>query len=49
VIAGWREGLALMTEGEKSRFWIPAKLAYDGEVGKPQGMLVFDVELVRVK
>lgn len=49
VIAGWREGLALMTEGEKARLWIPAKLAYDGEAGKPQGMLVFDVELVKIK
>ncbi|MFK7990161.1 MAG: FKBP-type peptidyl-prolyl cis-trans isomerase [Sandaracinaceae bacterium] len=45
VIAGWTEGLQLMVQGEKRRFWIPANLAYEGRRG-PQGMLVFDVELV---
>lgn len=45
VIEGWAEGLQLMVAGEKRRFWIPKELAYDGESGKPQGMLVFDVEL----
>lgn len=49
VIAGWTEGLQLMTEGERVRFWIPERLAYKGEAGKPRGMLVFDVELVRIK
>ena len=48
VIRGWTEGLQLMVEGEKTRFWIPSKLAYGNERGKPQGMLVFDVELVRI-
>lgn len=48
VIRGWTEGLQLMVEGEKTRFWIPAKLAYGNERGKPQGMLVFDVELVKI-
>ncbi|MEZ4270570.1 MAG: FKBP-type peptidyl-prolyl cis-trans isomerase [Myxococcota bacterium] len=51
VIKGWTEGLQLMTEGEKARFWIPAALAY-GETpsrpGAPAGMLVFDVELIKV-
>ncbi|MBE3096226.1 MAG: FKBP-type peptidyl-prolyl cis-trans isomerase [Planctomycetes bacterium] len=46
VIAGWTEGLQLMTQGEVRRFWIPEKLAYDGAEGKPKGMLVFDVELI---
>ncbi len=46
VIRGWTEGLKLMVPGEKRRFWIPSKLAYRGERGKPQGMLVFDVELI---
>jgi peptidylprolyl isomerase len=49
VIKGWTEGLQLMVEGEKTRFWIPAKLAYGNEAGKPQGMLVFDVELIDIK
>jgi FKBP-type peptidyl-prolyl cis-trans isomerase len=49
VIPGWTEGLQLMVKGEKTRFWIPAKLAYDKEKGKPQGMLVFDIELIDVK
>ena len=49
VIRGWTEGLQLMTVGEKTRFWIPAKLAYGNEKGKPQGMLVFDIELLEIR
>jgi FKBP-type peptidyl-prolyl cis-trans isomerase len=49
VIPGWTEGMQLMTEGEKVRFWIPQKLAYKGQAGKPAGMLVFDVELIRIR
>lgn len=49
VIKGWTEGLQLMVPGEKTRFWIPARLAYGNEKGKPQGMLVFDVELIAIK
>ena len=49
VIAGWTEGLQLMVVGEKRRFWIPKELAYKGRSGKPQGMLVFDVELLEIK
>ncbi len=48
VIPGWTEGVQLMTVGEKTRFWIPANLAY-GENGQPAGMLVFDIELVGIK
>lgn len=52
VIKGWMEGVKLMVEGEKTRFWIPADLAY-GETparpGAPAGMLVFDIEVVEVK
>ena len=48
VIAGWTEGLQLMVVGEKRRFWIPAKLAYEGKPDKPQGTLVFDVELLDI-
>ena len=49
VIKGWTEGLQLMKTGEKTRFWIPAKLAYPNDPSKPQGMLVFDIELIAIK
>lgn len=48
VIAGWTEGVQLMVEGEQRRFWIPENLAYGGRAGAPAGMLVFDVELIRI-
>jgi FKBP-type peptidyl-prolyl cis-trans isomerase len=48
VITGWTEGVQLMVEGEKRRFWIPARLAYEGTPGRPQGMLVFDIELIKI-
>ena len=47
VIAGWTEGVQLMVEGEKRRFWIPEALAYKGQ-REPKGMLVFDVELLAI-
>lgn len=52
VIAGWTEGVQLMGEGAKYRFFIPYHLAY-GERGAggsipPYAALVFDVELVKV-
>ena len=49
VIPGWTEGLQLMVTGEKRRMWIPEALAYKGASGAPQGMLVFDVELISFK
>lgn len=50
VIRGWTEGLQMMVEGEKRRFWIPPDLAYGNSAkpNAPQGMLVFDVELLRI-
>jgi len=48
VIEGWREGIPLMTPGERRRFWVPQHMAYRGEKGMPKGMLVFDVELLSV-
>lgn len=48
VIRGWTEGLTLMVEGERTRFWIPSRLAYGRDRSKPPGMLVFDVELVKI-
>jgi FKBP-type peptidyl-prolyl cis-trans isomerase len=51
VIKGWTEGVQLMVEGEKRRFWIPADLAYGENPGggRPGGLLVFDVELLAIK
>lgn len=49
VISGWTEGLQLMVEGDKFRFYIPSDLAYGNRsVGKiPAGsLLIFDVELI---
>jgi len=48
VIKGWTEGVQLMVEGEKTRFWIPEALAYRGQ-RDPKGMLVFDVELLKIE
>jgi FKBP-type peptidyl-prolyl cis-trans isomerase len=49
VIAGWTEGLQLMVEGERVRFWIPEGLAYKGEGDGPRGMLVFEIDLIRIE
>lgn len=52
VIAGWTEGVQLMAEGAKYRFYIPYMLAYgEGGAGAmipPFSTLVFDVELMKV-
>jgi FKBP-type peptidyl-prolyl cis-trans isomerase len=37
-----------MSEGDKALFWIPEPLAYAGQAGGPKGMLVYEVELLRV-
>lgn len=52
VISGWTEGVQLMKEGAKYRFYIPYNLAY-GERGAgasipPFSALIFDVELLKV-
>jgi FKBP-type peptidyl-prolyl cis-trans isomerase len=51
VIKGWTEGVQLMVEGEKTRFWIPGKLAYGDTAGggRPSGTLVFDIELIAIQ
>lgn len=52
VIAGWIEGVQLMSEGAKYRFFIPYQLAYGergaGQAIPPFAALVFDVELIKV-
>ena len=52
VIAGWTEGVQLMEEGAKYRFYIPYMLAYgEGGAGAmipPFATLIFDVELIKV-
>lgn len=54
VIPGWTEGVQLMSEGDKFRFFIPPALGY-GEHGGPGGSigpneaLIFEVELLAVK
>ena len=52
VIAGWTEGVQLMKEGAKYKFYIPWQLAY-GEHGAggsipPYAALIFTVELLQV-
>lgn len=51
VIAGWVEGLQLMSEGAAYRLFIPSELAY-GEHGtgpiQPNSALIFDVQLIKV-
>jgi peptidylprolyl isomerase len=52
VISGWTQGLQLMVVGEKTRLFIPAKLAYGNRAtGKvtPGSTLIFDVELLEIK
>ena len=52
VIPGWTEGLQLMKEGGKTRFYIPSELAYGdraaSELIGPGSTLIFDVELIKV-
>ncbi len=52
VIKGWTEGVQLMVEGDKMRFWIPSELAYGDKPtkpGAPAGPLVFEVELLSIQ
>jgi len=48
VVKGWQEGVQLMVEGEKTRFWIPEELAFKGRPGAPAGLLVFEIDLLKI-
>ena len=53
VIAGWTEGLQLMTTGSKYRLYIPSELGYGargaGADIPPHSALIFDVELISIR
>lgn len=48
-IVGLQDAIPMLSVGDKARLWIPEELAYKGAPGKPQGMLVYDLELVDTK
>ena len=52
VIKGWSEGLQLMKEGAKYRFFIPQELAYGAtyksKLIQPFSALVFEIELIEI-
>jgi FKBP-type peptidyl-prolyl cis-trans isomerase len=51
VIPGWTEGLQLMKEGDKFKFYIPSEIAYGQRGGRsiePNSTLIFEVELLHV-
>jgi len=46
---GWVDAIRGMVIGEKRRVWIPRELAYGDQEDRPQGMLIFDLELVAIR
>ena len=51
VIKGWQQGVPLMVEGEKTRFYVPSELAYGNRSAgsiPPGSVLIFDIELISI-
>lgn len=48
LIQGWQVGIPLMSEGSKALIWIPVELAYNHRPDRPEGMLVFEIELLKI-
>jgi peptidylprolyl isomerase len=48
MIPAWSEGILMMAQGEKRRFWVPPELGYRGQPGRPKGLVVFDIELLAI-
>ena len=52
MIPGWSEGMQLMKQGSKYRFWMPPQLAFGerGAGGKipPNAVTIFDVTLIAI-
>jgi peptidylprolyl isomerase len=49
VIEGWKDAIPQISVGDTARLWVPEELAYKGAPNRPQGMLVFDIELLGIK
>ena len=48
VMAPFADAVRRMVEGEKRHIWIPGDLAAGQWPGAPQGMLIFEVELLKI-
>ena len=48
LMLGWQEALRMIVEGDKYRLWIPPALTHQHDPSRPQGMLVYDIILVRI-
>ncbi len=49
ILPGMSEAIRLLTVGQRGRFWVPEKLAFNSAPGKPQGMCVFEIELLDIQ
>jgi hypothetical protein len=53
MIRGWIDGLKLLKNGSKAKFYIPSALGYGtrgaGNMIPPNSILIFDIEIVKIK